>query len=170
MWGVSGKVILGVKLAVTPGQRQLQILDFRKESPDADHIVHLEGNQQGLSIWFSGLRQAGDFIVHWNSAAHPGEKIQICPLRPPDQYIAIRPDDMLSVQVMAVGAAETYGLKFSSDGIFPKLEITQNSVGTQTPDVEHAWTEILKPPTLATPIRIRGQLSVQGLFGSIKEC
>ena len=52
MWGVSGKVILGVKLAVPPGQQQLQMLDFLKESPDVDHIVHFEGNQQGLSIWF----------------------------------------------------------------------------------------------------------------------
>ena len=116
MWGVSGKVILGVKLAVPPGQRQLQLLDFLKESPGADHIVYLEGNQQGLSIWFSGPRQAGDFIIHWNSAAHPGEKIQISPLQPPDQYIAIRPDDMLSVQesYMASEGMDTYSVwKFS---------------------------------------------------------
>jgi hypothetical protein len=96
MWGVSWKAVLGVKLAVPTGQ-QLQMLNFLKESPDADHIVHLEGNQHGLSIWFSGPRQAGDLIVHWSSGAYPGEEIQISPLQPPGQYIAIRPDDMLSV-------------------------------------------------------------------------
>ena len=82
--------------------------------------------------------------------------------------------------LMAVGAAETYGLRFSSDDIFPKLEysqritqnamIAQNSVSTQTSDVEQARTEYLRSPTLAAPMRIRGQLSVQGLFGYIKEC
>ena len=97
MWGVLGTVYLGVKLAVPTGQQLLK-LDSLKEPPDSDNMVHLAGDQHGLTIWFSGLRQAGDFIVHWSSRNFTGENIPISLLQPPGQYIAIRPDDMLSVQ------------------------------------------------------------------------
>ena len=111
MWGVSGKVVLGVTLDV-PVEQQLQLLYFLKESPDAENMVHLAGNKRGLSIWFSGPRQAGDFIVHWSSGTFPGGNVPICPLQPPGQYVAIRPDDMLSVQecYMASEGMDTYSV------------------------------------------------------------
>jgi hypothetical protein len=61
-------------------------------------MVHLAEDKHGVTIWFSGPRQAGFFIVHWSSGIYPGGKVPIRPLQPPGQYVAIRPDDMLSVQ------------------------------------------------------------------------
>jgi hypothetical protein len=84
--GVSGKVVLGVKLDIQ-FEQQPRLLDFLKGSPDADNIVHLAGDQHGLSIWFSGPHQAGDFIVHWSSGTCLGGNIPIHPIQPPGQYI-----------------------------------------------------------------------------------
>ena len=97
MWGVSGPVVLGAKIEV-PVAQQLTVLDFLKGMHEADTIVHLSGDEQGVSIWFSGPRQAGDFVLRWNSTADPVTSAPIRPLKPPGQYVAIRPDDMLSVQ------------------------------------------------------------------------
>jgi hypothetical protein len=109
MWGVSGEVILGVRLDIHVEQQQT-LLDFLKGSPDADNIVHLAGNKHELTIWFSGPRQAGDFIAHWSSGT--GMNIPIHPIRPPGKYIAIRPDDMLSVQesYMASEGLDTFSV------------------------------------------------------------
>jgi len=97
MWGVSGKVVLGARIAI-PAEQQLEMLEVLSKLRTVETIVHLSGNAQGLTIWFSGPRQAGDFIAQWGSVACPGTKASIFPLQPPDQYIAIRPEDMLSVQ------------------------------------------------------------------------
>jgi hypothetical protein len=65
MWGVSGTVILGAKIEV-PVDQQLALLEFRKGIHEVDTIVHLSGDEQGVSIWFSGPRQAGDFLFVGN--------------------------------------------------------------------------------------------------------
>ena len=65
MWGVSGKVVLGA-IIVVPAEQQLEMLEALKGLPEAETlalpetIVHLSGNTQGLTVWFSGPRQAGD--------------------------------------------------------------------------------------------------------------
>jgi len=111
MWGVSGKVILGVKITIAP-QQHVAMLELLKGLQVAEHIVHLEGDGMGLSVWFSGPRQAGDFIAHWTSEIYPREQAQICPLQAPGKYVAIRPDDMLSVQEwhMASEGMDTYSV------------------------------------------------------------
>ena len=111
MWGVSGTVILGAKIEVPVGQ-QLALLEFRKGIHEADTIVHLSGDEQGVSIWFSGPHQAGDFFVCWKSIADPVTSALIWPLQPPGQYVAIRPDDMLLVQEghMASEGMDTYSV------------------------------------------------------------
>jgi hypothetical protein len=73
MWGVSGSVVLDFKLEI-PAEQQLQLLDFLKGLPDAENMVHLAGIRHGLTIWFSGPRQAGDFIIHWCSTTYSGSK------------------------------------------------------------------------------------------------
>ena len=97
MWGVSGKVILGVRIAVV-AERHVAMLGLLAELKTTEHIVHLEGDEGGLTAWFSGPRQAGDFIAYWSSVVHAEANAPIRPLHPPGKYIAIRPDDMLSVQ------------------------------------------------------------------------
>ena len=91
-------MILGVKV-VAVAERQVAMLGLLKELT-AEHIVHLEGDEGGLTAWFCGPRQAGDFIAYWSSAVYAEENLNtpIRPLDPPGKYIAIRPDDMLSVQ------------------------------------------------------------------------
>jgi hypothetical protein len=111
MWGVSGTVILGAKIEV-PVDQQLALLEFLKGIHEAKSIVHLSGDKQGVSLWFSGPRQAGDFVARWKSITDPITSAPIRPLKPPGQYIAIRPDDMLSVQEwhMASEGMDTYSV------------------------------------------------------------
>jgi hypothetical protein len=111
MWGVSGRVILGVRIAAAP-ELQVTKLELLKDLPVAEHIVHLEGDEQGFSAWFSGPHQAGDFIAYWNSVVYPEEGTPIYPLQAPGTYVAIRPDDMLSVQEwhMASEGMDTYSV------------------------------------------------------------
>ncbi len=111
MWGVSGTVILGAKIEV-PVDQQLALLEFLEGIHEAKSIVHLSGDKQGVSIWFSGPRQAGDFVVCWKSITDPITSAPIRPLKPPGQYIAIRPDDILSVQEwhMANEGMDTYSV------------------------------------------------------------
>ncbi len=94
MWGISGKVVLGVQLDI-PVEQQLLMLDFRKGLSDAGNMVHLAAGDHELSLWFSGPNQANDFIVHWCSGTYPGGRVLILPLPPPGQYVAIRPDERL---------------------------------------------------------------------------
>ena len=88
------------------------MLGLLAELKTTEHIVHLEGDEGGLTAWFSGPRQAGDFIAYWSSVVHAEENTPIRPLHPPGKYIAIRPDDMLSVQEwhMASEGMDTYSV------------------------------------------------------------
>ncbi len=81
MWGVSGTVILGVKIEVL-AEQQLAMLDFLIKLQNAEKIVYLSGDGEGLSAWFSRPHHAGDSIAHWSSAVYPGAKIPIHPLLP----------------------------------------------------------------------------------------
>ena len=110
MWGVSGKVVLGVRITKATDQLQTAMLKLLQDLEVAEDIVHLAGDEQGLTAWFSGPRQAGDFIAYWSSVVYPATGNSISPLCPPGKYIATRPDDMLSVQEwhMASEGMDTY--------------------------------------------------------------
>ena len=58
----------------------------------------MEGRKTGLTLWFSGPRQAGNFVAHCCSDGHPLRSIRLEVLPPQGQYIATRPDDILAVQ------------------------------------------------------------------------
>ncbi len=79
---------------------------------EEETIVHLSCDEQRVSIWFSGPRQAGDFVVHWKSIADPVTSAPIRPLQPTGQYVAICPDDMFSIQKwpMASEGMDTYSV------------------------------------------------------------
>ena len=62
MWGVSGTIILGVRLEIE-AEKHLQILEHLGTMDTANDIVHLEGRSTGLTLWFSGPRQAGTFVA-----------------------------------------------------------------------------------------------------------
>ena len=111
MWAVSGKVVLGVCIKLQ-AEQQLAVLKLLRTLPTTDEIVYLSGSDNGLSLWFSGHRQAGDFITHWSSTLYPTERTPIHPLLPSEQNVAIRPDDMLSVQeaYMASEGMDTYSV------------------------------------------------------------
>jgi hypothetical protein len=59
MWGVSGKVVLGVRITKAADQLQTAMLKLLQDLEVAEDIVHLAGDEQGLTAWFSGPRQAG---------------------------------------------------------------------------------------------------------------
>jgi hypothetical protein len=79
MWGVSGTVILGAKIEI-PVDQQLALLEFLEGIHEVKSIVHLSGDKQGVSLWFSGPRQACDFVVRWKSIADP--IVHKCPVTP----------------------------------------------------------------------------------------
>jgi hypothetical protein len=89
-------VVLGVYIEIQAGQQAM--LEFLRTLPTTAEVVYLSGNDNGLSLWFSGPRQAGDYITHWSSTVYPTKRTPLHPLLPPEQYVAIRSDDMLSVQ------------------------------------------------------------------------
>jgi hypothetical protein len=64
MWGVSGKVVLGVRITRKADQLPAALLKLLQDLEVAENIVHLSGDEQGLTAWFSGPRQAGDFIAY----------------------------------------------------------------------------------------------------------
>ena len=66
--------------------------------PPSEDIVRIEGGLTGITLWFSGPRQAGDFILYWCLADHPLRNRPLKALEPLGQYVATRPDDMLAVQ------------------------------------------------------------------------
>jgi hypothetical protein len=111
MWGVSGKVVLGVCIELE-AEQHLAVLELLRTLPTTDEIVYLSGSDNGLLLLFSGPRQAGDFITQWSSTVYPTERTLIHPLLPPEQYVAIRPYDMLSVQeaYMAGEGMDTYSV------------------------------------------------------------
>ena len=79
-------------------ERQMELLVLLKSAEGVDDIAHLSGCSQGLTLWFTGPRKAGDFISRWCANAGSEGYISILPLKPPGQYVAIRPDDILAVQ------------------------------------------------------------------------
>jgi hypothetical protein len=79
MWGVSGKVVLGVRITKAADQLQTAMLKLLQDLEVAEDIVHLAGDEQGLTAWFSGPRQAGDFIAHWSSVVYPETGNSISP-------------------------------------------------------------------------------------------
>ena len=74
------------------------ILNRIRVMPASEDIVHIEGGPTGVTMWFSGPRQAGDFIHHWCSTDHPLRSLPLKAFEPPGKYVATRPDDMLAVQ------------------------------------------------------------------------
>ncbi len=65
MSGVSGPVILGVRMAVGKDWHA-QIMENLGNTPAAEDIVYMEGRRSGrtgLTLWFSGPRQAGSFVA-----------------------------------------------------------------------------------------------------------
>ncbi len=62
--GGLGSVILGVQLKIEAVKhRELLVLEHLETMAIADDIVHQEGKSTGLTLWFSGLRQAGTFVA-----------------------------------------------------------------------------------------------------------
>jgi len=111
MWGDSGRVVLGVRINVSP-ERQIPLLAEVRSVPGAAYITHIHGSGQGLTLWFSGPRQAGDFIAQWCDTAGRGRNASLQSLHPPGQYVAILPDDILAVQEwhMASEGMDTYSI------------------------------------------------------------
>jgi hypothetical protein len=97
MWGISGKVILGVSLAIDVPAYE-PTLGILCSWPVMEEIVCVEDKVDSIMFWFSGPRQAGDFVAHWCSHAHSLCHLLLKVLQPLSQYIAILQDDMLSVQ------------------------------------------------------------------------
>ena len=64
----------------------------------ANDLVYLDGRSAGLTLWFSGPRQAGTFVADCCSGAHPFGTTLLQMLQPQSQYVALRPDDILAVQ------------------------------------------------------------------------
>jgi hypothetical protein len=111
MWGMSGKIVLGVCIEFQAG-KHLAMIEFLRTLPTIEEVVYLSGIENGLSLWFSGPRQAGDFITHWSSTVYPTERTPLHPLLPPEQYVPICPDNMLSVreEYMAGEGMDTYSV------------------------------------------------------------
>jgi hypothetical protein len=110
MWGVLGTVILAVKIEIL-AEKQFAMFDSLSKLQTTEEIVYLSGDGDGVSILFSGPRQAGNFIAHWSSTVYPNASILLRPLLPPGQYIAIRPDDMLSIQEEFMAGEPSYQVK-----------------------------------------------------------
>ncbi len=68
---MSGKVVQGVCIELQ-AEQHLAVLERlpSRTLPTTDEIVYLLGSDTGLSLWFSGPRQAGDFIAHWSSTVY----------------------------------------------------------------------------------------------------
>ncbi len=111
MWGVSGTVVLGVQLEIE-AEKHLQMLEHLGTMETANDVVHLEGRSTGLTLWFSGPRQAGTFVADCCSGARPLGTTPLRMLQPRSQYVALRPDDILAVQEwhMASEGMDTYSV------------------------------------------------------------
>ena len=105
MWGLSGPAVLGVALLLHVS-RMDETLALIQRMPSAVRIVRVvirdEGHSQGqlseLQLWLRGPRQTGDFLVQWCTRVHDLGNVKLCPLFPPDHYVATDPDDMLAIQ------------------------------------------------------------------------
>jgi hypothetical protein len=79
-------------------EQHTQIMKNLGNTPAAEDIVYMEGRHTGLTLWFSGPRQARSFVAHSCSGEHPLRDIQLEVLLPKGQCVARRPDDILAVQ------------------------------------------------------------------------
>ena len=97
MWGLSGKVELGVRI-VAPCEQHKTVLEYLRTLPEMVTAVSVEGTNQALHIWFRGPRALGDFLIRWCADGSLFNTLSVCLLAPPTTYVAIVPDDMLAVQ------------------------------------------------------------------------
>jgi len=88
MWGVSGQVILGVHMTINMEQH-VHTLENLYNMSTAEDIVYMEGKSTGLTLWFSGTRQARNFVAHCCSDGHPLRSIRLEVLPPQGQYIVL---------------------------------------------------------------------------------
>ena len=93
-------------------EKHLQILEHLGTMQTANDIVHLERRSAGLTVWFSGPRQAGTFVADCCAGAHPFGTTLLRMLQPQSQYAALRSDDILAVQEwhMASEGIDTYSV------------------------------------------------------------
>ncbi len=99
MWGVSGTVILGGKLEVLG--EQLAMLDFLSKLQTAETIVKPIGGRKRAVGLVRRTTSSGRLHCPLELCSLPWRRREYNPIRPlllPDQYIAISPDGMLSVQ------------------------------------------------------------------------
>jgi hypothetical protein len=102
MWGVSGKIILGVRLEVNADQR-LQTLEQLGSMEVTGDIVYLEGSSTGIALWFSVSRHVlGDFVAQCSKEIIPFEL-----LHPLGQYVAGHPDDISPRMALASDGMDT---------------------------------------------------------------
>ncbi len=73
-------------------------IEILRSWPVADDIVCVEGKADSFTLWVSSPRQVGDSVAHRCSHAHSLRYLPLKVLQPLSQYIAIRLDDLLSVQ------------------------------------------------------------------------
>ncbi len=108
----------------------------------AEDILHLEGGNTGLTLWFSGPWQVGKFVASWCSGPHPLGAIPLRLLQPRSQYIAIRPDDILAVQEshMASEGLDTFSVCPTCRG---GLENTQRDVRSSKVWEQDEGSEVL---------------------------
>ena len=105
MWGLSGPAILGVALMLHVSRME-EALSLLQRMPSTVRIVRVAvrdggcspGQLSELQLWFRGPRQTGDFLVQWCTRIHALGGARLCPLFPPDHYVATDPDDMLAIQ------------------------------------------------------------------------
>ena len=84
IWGISGTVILGMHLAtLAEADQHIATLNHIRDMQASEDIVHIEGGHTGVSMWFSGPRQAGDFIAYGCAADHPLHNLPLTALEPP---------------------------------------------------------------------------------------
>ncbi len=105
MWGLSGQAVLGIALMlhVSHMEEALTILQRMSSKIRVVRVaVRDEGRSPGqlseLQLWFRGPRQSRDFLVQWCTRIHDLRGVRLCPLFPPDHYVATDPDDMLAIQ------------------------------------------------------------------------
>ena len=105
MWGLSGPAVLGVALMLHVSRMEEALALIQRMSSAVSVVrvaVRDEGRSPGLlselQLWFRGPRQTGDFLVQWCTRIHALGGVKLCPLFPPDHYVATDPDDMLAIQ------------------------------------------------------------------------
>ncbi len=95
MFAISGKVATGVRLG---SEAQVyRVIAILGELPAAEEAVQLINTSNGLQVWFRGPQLLGNFLTAWCAHGH-NQNITTVTLYPHSTYVAITPDDMLTVQ------------------------------------------------------------------------